>query len=78
MNHLKTLICGGFIGADNLGRFLLLKTDPLIKECGINVRESENISRFLGNSSFKTTQMMRDINFKTFKKFSKEKVTRNH
>jgi len=28
MNHLKTLICGGFIGADKLERFLLLKTDP--------------------------------------------------
>jgi len=22
MNHLKTLICGGFVGADKLGRFL--------------------------------------------------------
>ena len=37
MNHLKTLICGGFIGANKLERFLLLKSDPLIKECGINV-----------------------------------------
>ena len=31
MNHLKTLICSGFIGADKLERFLLLKTDSLIK-----------------------------------------------
>jgi len=32
MNYLKTLICGGFVGADKLKRFLLLKADPLIKE----------------------------------------------
>lgn len=65
MNHLKTLICGGFVGADKPERFLLLKADPLIKECGITVREPENISRFLCNFSFKTTQMLRDINFRT-------------
>jgi len=76
MNHLKALICGGFIGANKLERFLLLKSDPLIKECGINVREPENISRFLYNFSFKTTQMLRDINFKTFKKMLKNKKLR--
>ena len=73
MNHLKSLICGGFVGADKLERFLLLKADPLIKECGINVRAPENISRFLYKFSFKTTQMLRDINFKTFKKLLKKK-----
>jgi len=51
----------------------LLKADPLIKECGIHVREPENISRFLCNFSFKTTQMLRDINFRTFKKLLKKK-----
>jgi len=30
MNHLKTLICDGFIGADKIERFLLLKADPLM------------------------------------------------
>ena len=58
MNHLKTLICGGFVGVDKLERFLLLKADPLIKECGIHVRKPENISRFLCSFSFKTTQML--------------------
>ncbi len=77
MNHLKTLICGGFIGADKLERFLLLKSDPLIKELGINVREPENISRFLYNFSFKTTQMLRDINFKTFKKILQKSKLKN-
>ncbi len=76
MNYLKTLICGGFVGADKLERFLLLKADPLIKECGINVREPENISRFLYNFSFKTTQMARDINLRTFKKLLKKKKLR--
>ena len=59
MNHLKTLMCGGFVGVDKLERFMLLKNDPLIKECGIDVREPENIYRFLNNFSFKTTQMLR-------------------
>ena len=77
MNHLKTLICGGFVGADKLERFLLLKADPLMKECGINVREPENISRFLYNFSFKTTQMLRDINFTSFKKMLRKKKLRS-
>lgn len=70
------MIRGGFVGAEKLERFLLLKADPLIKECSINVREPENISRFLYNFSFKTTQMLRDINFRTFKKLLKKKKLR--
>jgi hypothetical protein len=77
MNHLKTLICGGFVGTAKLDRFLLLKSDPLINELGINVRTPENISRFLYTFSFKTTQMLRDINFKTFKKMLQKKNLRN-
>jgi len=73
MNHLKTIMCGGFVGVDKLDRFKLLKADPLIEECGVYVREPENISRFLNNFSFKTTQMLREINFKTFKKLLKNK-----
>jgi hypothetical protein len=76
MNHLKTLICGGFIGVDKLERFLLLKTDPLIREYGIYVREPENISRFLYNFNFQTTQMLRDVNFKIFKKLLKKRYLR--
>ena len=66
-------MCGGFVGVDKLDRFKLLKADPLIEECGVYVREPENISRFLNNFSFKTTQMLREINFKTFKKLLKNK-----
>jgi len=76
MNYLKTLICGGFVSADKLERFLLLKADSLIKGCGIKVREPENISRFLYNFNFKTKQMARDINFRTFKKLLKKKKLR--
>ena len=61
---------------DKLERFLLLKADPLIKECGIKVREPENISRFFYNFSFKITQMARDISFRTFKKLFKKKKLR--
>ena len=47
-----------------------------INKCGINVREPENISRFLYNFIFKTTEMLRDFNFRTFKKLLKKKKLR--
>lgn len=75
MNHIKTMLCGHFIGIDKLERLKLLQNDPLIKEFDIQVKEPETVSRFLGNFSFKTTQVLRDINFKVFKKLlSKSKL----
>jgi hypothetical protein len=68
MNHIKTLLCGHFIGIDKLERLKLVQGDPLVNEFGISVKEPETVSRFLGNFSYKTTQMFRDINFKVFKK----------
>jgi hypothetical protein len=68
MNHVKTLLCGHFIGIDKLERLKLLQGDPLVNEFGISVREPETVSRFLGNFSYKTTQMLREINFKVFRK----------
>ena len=46
----------------------MLQSDPLVKEFGISVKEPETVSRFLGNFTFKTTQILRQINFKVFKK----------
>ena len=54
----------------------MVKSKTLIKECDINLRESENISRFLYNFSFKTMLTPKDINFKTFKKLLKKKKFR--
>jgi hypothetical protein len=68
MNHIKTLLCGHFIGIDKLEWLKLLQGDPLVNEFGISVKEPETVSRFLGNFSHKTTQMLRDNNFKVFKK----------
>jgi hypothetical protein len=68
MNHVKTLLCGHFIGIDKLEQLKLLQGDPLVNEFGVSVREPETVSRLLGNISYKTTQMLRDINFKVFKK----------
>ena len=62
------MLCGHFIGIDKLERIKLLQNDPLINEFEISVKEPEAVSRFLGNFSFKTTQMLRNINFKVFKK----------
>jgi len=75
MNHIKTMLCGHFIGIDKLERLKLLQKDPLITEFGISVKQPETVSRFLGNFTFKTTQMFRDINFKIFKRLlSKSKL----
>ena len=68
MNHIKTLLCGNFIGIDKLERIKLLQSDPLVKEFGIDIKEPETVSRFLGKFSFMTTQMIRNANFKLFKK----------
>ena len=66
MNHIKTMLCGHFIGIDKLERLKLLQNDPLMTEFDISVKQPETVSRFLGNFSFKTTQMFRDINFEVF------------
>jgi len=76
MNHIKTMLCGHFIGIEKLERLKLLQGDPLINEFGISVKEPETVSRFLGNFSYKTTQMFREINFKVFRKLLfKSKIT---
>jgi hypothetical protein len=66
MNHIKTMLCGNFIGIDKLERLKLLQSDPLINEFEISIKEPETVSRFLGNFSYKTTHMLREINFKVF------------
>jgi len=68
MNHIKTMLCGNFIGIDKLERLKLLQSDPLVSEFAISIKEPETVSRFLGNFSYKTTQMLREINFKLFRK----------
>ena len=76
MNHIKTMLCGHIVGIDKLERLKLLQGDPLINEFDISVKEPETVSRFLGNFSYKTTHMFREINFKVFKKLlSKSKLT---
>jgi hypothetical protein len=68
MNHIKTMLCGNFVGIDKLERLKLLQSDPLVNEFAISIKEPETVSRFLGNFSYKTTQMLREINFKVFRK----------
>lgn len=68
MNHIKTMLCGNFIGIDKLERLKLLQRDPLVNEFNISIKEPETVSRFLGNFNYKTPHMLREINFKVFKK----------
>jgi hypothetical protein len=68
MNHIKNMLCGNLIGIDKLERLKLLQGDPLINEFDISIKEPETVSRFLGNFSYKTTQMLREIQFKVFRK----------
>jgi hypothetical protein len=37
------------------------------------IKEPETGSRFLGNLSYKTTQMLREINFKVFRKLLRKR-----
>jgi len=69
MNHIKTMLCGHFIGIDRLERIKLLQGDPLVEAFGISVKEPETVSRFLGNFNFKTTQMMLEECYATRHKF---------
>jgi len=62
------MLCGNFIGIDKLERLKLLQSDLLINEFAISIKEPETVSRILGNFSYKTTHMLRGINFKVFKK----------
>ena len=67
MNHIQTLLCGNFLGIDKLERLKLLQGDPLVREYAISVKEPETVFRFLGNFSYKTTQMLREVNFRLFR-----------
>jgi hypothetical protein len=67
MNQIKTMLCGHLIGIDKLERLKLLQNDPLIHEFAISIKEPETVSRFLGNFSYRTTKILREINFKVFK-----------
>jgi hypothetical protein len=73
MNHIKTMLCGRYIGIDRLERFKLLQGDPLVEAFEISVKELETVSRFLDNFNLKTTQMLRFINLKVFKKLLRKK-----
>ena len=68
MNHIKTMLCGNLMGIDKLERLKLLQSDPLINEFDISIKEPETVSRFLGKFSYKTTQILREIHFKIFRK----------
>jgi len=65
MNPIKTMLCGNFIGIDKLERLKLLQSDPLVKEFNISIKEPETVSRFLGNFSYKTTHMLREVKFQS-------------
>jgi hypothetical protein len=72
MNHIKTILCGNFIGIDKLDRLELLQKDPHISEFDISIKQPEIVSRILGNFNFKTTYMLRKINFNVFEKLQKK------
>jgi len=72
MNHIKTMLCGNFIGIDKLDRLKLLQSDPLVNEFAISIKEPETVSRFLGTFSYKTTQWLREIIFKLFRKLMRK------
>ena len=44
MNHIKTMLCGHFIGIDKLERLKLLQGDPLVNEFGVSVKEPHSMA----------------------------------
>ena len=50
MNHIKTMLCGHFIGIEKLERLKLLQNDPLVNEFDISIKEPETVSRFTKNA----------------------------
>lgn len=68
MNHIKKMLCDHFIGIDKLERLKILQNDSLVNEFNILIKQPETVSRFLGNFTFQTTQMFRNINFNVFRK----------
>jgi hypothetical protein len=40
MNHIKTMLCGNFIGIDKLEQLKLLQSDPLVNEFSHNYHPS--------------------------------------
>ena len=57
------MLCGNFVGIDKLERPKLLQNDPLVNGFEISIKEPETVLRFLGNFSFKTTHMLREVHF---------------
>jgi hypothetical protein len=76
MNHIKTMLCGYFIGKDKLERLKLHLSDPLVNEFNISIKEPETVSRFLGNFSHKTTYMLQEVNFRVIGKLFKNNKTK--
>lgn len=62
MNHIKTMLCGHFIGIDKLERLKLIKNDPLVREFEISVKEPENRVAL-----FKQLQLQNNSNVQRYK-----------
>ena len=50
MKHIKTMLCGNFIGIDKLERLKLLQTDPLINEFAFRSKSQKLYQDFWGTS----------------------------
>lgn len=70
MNHIKTMICGHFIGIDKLERLKLLQNDPLVNEFDISVKEPETVSRFLETSPLRQHKCLETLILKSLKNCS--------
>jgi hypothetical protein len=46
MNHIKTMLCGNFIGIDKLEQLKLLQSDPLVNEYAILINTGNGIPNF--------------------------------
>ena len=43
MSHIKTMLCGNFIGTDKLERLKFWQSDPLVNEYAISIKETGTV-----------------------------------
>ncbi len=78
MNHIKTMLCGNFIGIDKLERLKLLQSDPLVNEFNISIKEPETVSRFSGKFQLQNNPDAERNQFQGLQKAAEKEKTKIH
>lgn len=78
MNHIKSMLCGNFIGIDKLERWKLLQRDPLVNEFNISIKEPETVSRYFRELQPQNNSHAERNQLQGLQKAAAKKQTRSH